>query len=222
MVRHKDSGSLRRHAFPPCRDDSRRPILSVPRRGAQLLERRLHMKSLHSICSFALVAAVLTGRPTTTRGSDLVPFSSEVTPSGGHSLEALEIIPVGAAAAQHFIVRGNKCDAVGDHRGAIAEYTRALEISPEFAAAYVNRAIALKRIGELDAATADCNRALALNTKHTPALTVRGGILQMRGEVHAAIADFSRALTFAPGDAHILIARSTARGVAGDFAGSLA
>jgi hypothetical protein len=102
-VRHRDSVSLRRHACLPAETIRDELILSVSRRGAQLLERRLHMKSLHSICSFALVATVFTGRASTMRGSDLVPLSSEVTASGGHSLEALEFIPTDTAAAEHFI-----------------------------------------------------------------------------------------------------------------------
>jgi tetratricopeptide (TPR) repeat protein len=54
-------------------------------------------------------------------------------------------------AEQHY--RGGIAKkANGDLDGAIADYTKAIELNPRYAAAYVNRGVARKTKGDLDRA----------------------------------------------------------------------
>ena len=54
-----------------------------------------------------------------------------------------------------FYQRENSHDNKDDYDAAIADYTRAIEIDPNFALAYNNRGNAYRRIGNDDAAEAD-------------------------------------------------------------------
>ena len=50
--------------------------------------------------------------------------------------------------AEEYINRGNaKCE-LGDYRGAIADYNKAIELNPKYVKAYYNRGIAKKRLGD--------------------------------------------------------------------------
>jgi hypothetical protein len=124
------------------------------------------MKSLTYIrllvCCFGLFARVLATQPSTDSNDDLVPFTAEpLTSSGRAAVEGLEVMSVDSGTHHAFNERGN----------AISDYTRALEMSPGFVPAYVNRANALKLLGDLGAA-----------------------IQQTRGDLPAAMADYNRAL----------------------------
>ena len=55
-----------------------------------------------------------------------------------------------------------------DYRGAIADYTRAIEISPKVAKFYLNRADVLKKLAYLDGACLDWSKAgeLGINSAY--------------------------------------------------------
>src|SRR5437763_8310728 len=65
--------------------------------------------------------------------------------------------------------RGIAKQAQGDLSGAIADYTRAIELDPKYTKAYTNRGIAKEDKGDMDGAMADYTRAIELNQKHTHA-----------------------------------------------------
>ena len=89
--------------------------------------------------------------------------------------------------------RGNAKRGKGDLDGALADYTRALELNPQDAKAYNNRGNAKQDKGDLDGALADYTRALELNPKHASAYYNRGVARFVKGEMAAAAADFARA-----------------------------
>jgi tetratricopeptide (TPR) repeat protein len=49
--------------------------------------------------------------------------------------------------------------------GAIADCTKAIEIKPDFASAYLNRSVAKQVKGDWDGSTADYNKAVELNPR---------------------------------------------------------
>src|SRR5262249_26562439 len=54
------------------------------------------------------------------------------------------------------------CDHLRDYDGAIASFTRAIELKPDYPQAYRNRSVALSRKGLVDDAIADLRTALRL------------------------------------------------------------
>jgi len=70
-----------------------------------------------------------------------------------------------AETATDYNSRGIAKVGKGDFDGAIADYSRALELDPKFAAAYRRRGIAKQAKSDFDGAIADYNRALELDPK---------------------------------------------------------
>ena len=82
---------------------------------------------------------------------------------------SLAVSPGVNAADNPFIKSGKAKFDEGDYRGAIADYSRAIELNPDYANAYYNRGIAKSKLGDHDGAEADRNRAAELD----PTLKVR-------------------------------------------------
>ena len=53
----------------------------------------------------------------------------------------------------------------GNYQEAIANYTKAIELDPQIAGVYINRAAAYESIGDLDRALQDLDKALILESK---------------------------------------------------------
>src|SRR5215472_3164077 len=69
----------------------------------------------------------------------------------------------------------------GDFRGAIADWSRAIELDPGSASAYADRCGAKQMIGDNDGAIADCTRAIELDPKAGLAYGGRGYARQAKG-----------------------------------------
>ena len=90
------------------------------------------------------------------------------------SLSVVLSARIAQTSAVDYFNRGIVEKANGDFDGAIADYTRAIEIDPTYAAAYSNRGNAKQAKGDLDGAIADCNRAIELDPKDPMARKYRG------------------------------------------------
>src|SRR5215470_19403299 len=77
-------------------------------------------------------------------------------------------------SAVDYFNRGVVEKADGDFDGAIADYTRAIELDPKYAAAYSDRGNAKQAKGDLDGAIADCDHAIELDSKDATARKNRG------------------------------------------------
>lgn len=95
--------------------------------------------------------------------------------------------------------RGDGHLAAREYDKAIAEYTRAIELKPDFAEAYNNRAYASysKYDGTGDP-LADLNRAIALRPRFPHAYNTRGCVYMAGGYTDKAIADFNQAIQLQP------------------------
>ena len=87
---------------------------------------------------------------------------------------------------------------------AIADYGRAIEREPSFAAAYYNRGVTHASRGDLKAALADYDAAIGLGyaALYKP-LFNRGRIYEDQGDFERAVADFKAAFSLAPDEAPI-------------------
>ena len=86
----------------------------------------------------------------------------------------------------------------GDYERAIADFTTALSISPQFIDAYNNRGLAYKNKKEFKKALADFDTALSLSPRYAKAWCNRGLTCTLIGEYQRAIADLNQALALDP------------------------
>ena len=82
----------------------------------------------------------------------------------------------------------------GNLKGAIADWTKAIEIYPKYALAYYNRGLARRKLGDLKGAIADYTKAIELNPKFYQAYTNRGIALEIVGDLKDACRDWKKAV----------------------------
>ena len=99
----------------------------------------------------------------------------------------------GQTTANEFNARGAGKRAKGDLEGAIADFTKAIELNPEFAAAYNNRGAAKRLKGDHDGALADFTRAIELDPNLASAYGNRANIRKAKGDTAGADADRRKA-----------------------------
>jgi len=90
---------------------------------------------------------------------------------------------------------------------AISEYTEAIELDPELAEAYVNRARAHINLGQHELAIVDCNKAIELDPELYTAYLSRGLCYEIQGNKNQALADYQRVVTLSQDAALIEKAR---------------
>jgi tetratricopeptide (TPR) repeat protein/formylglycine-generating enzyme required for sulfatase activity len=91
---------------------------------------------------------------------------------------------------------------VWDHKGeydkSVADYKRAMELSPKSDYLYNNRALVWMHMGAFDKAVADCNRAIKNDPKDAFYYGTRGKVYAARGDCDKALVDYNRALEIYP------------------------
>src|SRR5436305_1148236 len=118
--------------------------------------------------------------------------------------------------------RGIAKGVKGDIDGAIADFTRAIELDPKYGTAYNNRGLAKKNKGDLDGAVADCTRAIEVDPKDAGGYGNRGIAKQAQGDLSGAIADYTRAIELDPKYALAYYNRGVAKWGKGDVDGAIA
>ena len=85
-----------------------------------------------------------------------------------------------------------------DYVSAIAHFSRAIQLSPTFPAALINRSFAYQAIGEYRQAAEDCTRAINLDPRIAIAFYNRGICAKALEDHDQAIADHSQAVALDP------------------------
>jgi len=117
--------------------------------------------------------------------------------------------PTKGTAEQHFD-QGNKLVEQGRYNEAITEFTRAIELDPNMAVSYSNRAGSYNEKGEYDLAIADCNKAIELDPRLAMAYSNRACAYNEIGEYDLVIADCNKAIELDPNVVLAYVNRSTA------------
>lgn len=81
---------------------------------------------------------------------------------------------------------------------ALGDCTRAVQLQPEFARAYVNRGMSLRRFGRFAPAIVDYSKAIALEPELVPAYGNRGYARYRLGAFESASTDYEKAIELAP------------------------
>jgi len=81
---------------------------------------------------------------------------------------------------------------------AIAAYTKAIEINPQYAEAYKNRGIVYSDLKDYDKAMADNNKAIEINPQYAEAYNNRGVVYRILKDYDKAIKDYNKAIEINP------------------------
>ncbi|HMG72273.1 MAG TPA: tetratricopeptide repeat protein [Pyrinomonadaceae bacterium] len=100
--------------------------------------------------------------------------------------------------AEELLKRGLECEKKDDHEGAIQHFTKAIELKPDYAAAYDHRGMNCRRKGDSDQAFADYNKAIGLDPQLAHTYLNRGDIYYEEKEYDQALIDYNKAIQVNP------------------------
>jgi tetratricopeptide (TPR) repeat protein len=103
-------------------------------------------------------------------------------------------------SAEAYFARGDDDFDQGNYEQAIADYSRAIELKPDYAEAYNNRAYTYMKVENYAPALPDLDRAIRLRPDYVNALMNRGDIYNYYYQVDPAraIADYDRVIALGP------------------------
>jgi tetratricopeptide (TPR) repeat protein len=104
----------------------------------------------------------------------------------------------GTSPANSELAQGAQCLTKRDFQRAMEHFNRAVELCPDFAEAYNQRAIAWYLLEEYDRSARDCQRAVELMPCHFGAWAGLGHCHAHRGQIVEAIKSYQRALQVNP------------------------
>jgi tetratricopeptide (TPR) repeat protein len=110
----------------------------------------------------------------------------------------------------------------GDLDGALADFTKVIELDPKSAPAYNSRGIVKQMRGDLDGAIADYTKAVGLDPKSAPAYNNRAVAKQTKGDLDGALADHTKVVELDPKNALAYNNRGLVKRATGDADGALA
>lgn len=114
--------------------------------------------------------------------------------------------------ARSYLERGEALSETRAYLAAIAAYSTAIRLKPDFAEAYNDRGFAYYLSGNAKQAIADFTRAIELRPNYPKAYNSRGVVYMSNGyESSRAIADFDRAIALKPDFRYAYINRANAR-----------
>ncbi|NKB17744.1 MAG: tetratricopeptide repeat protein [Pseudanabaena sp. CRU_2_10] len=102
-----------------------------------------------------------------------------------------------------------------DYRGAIADFSQAIQADPKLTDAYIQRGIAQHELEEYQSAIADFSKVLEIDSRNAVATYNRGEARFHLQDLSGAIADFDRAIQINPSYARAYSDRGVAYGVYG-------
>ncbi len=101
-------------------------------------------------------------------------------------------------SAETYFLWGNAKSDLGDYTGAIADYTKVIQLEPNDVVAYYNRGVVKDKLGQHFAAIADYDTAIRLKPDYAGAYNNRGIVKDILGQYTAAIADYDTAIRLKP------------------------
>ena len=165
--------------------------------------------------AIALFATVLAGAAAAEDMDDCKEGAGTFALKGCTSWLAREKEPHARAAAFHR--RGYVYEIVGEYNRSLLDLNQAIELNPNNAGWYIDRALLYFLKEDLDAAIADSNRAVAMEPRRD-AYQARGFIYYYSRVFANAAADFARILEMQPDDPNSVIHRYLAKARLGEDA----
>lgn len=107
-------------------------------------------------------------------------------------------VPTPVQDFNYFKTRADASFVRGEYSSALADYDRALVLSPDSAVAFLNRGRTYYNLKDFPKAGADLDKAVELDPKDSKALYNRGLLLETKGELEKALADYRNAVEVDP------------------------
>ena len=98
----------------------------------------------------------------------------------------------GQTVEEYFESGSSKSD-LGDHRGAIADFTKAIEIDPQYMDAYYNRGNSKYKLEDYRGAIVDYTKAIEIDPQYASAYFNRGVTKLRAGQLDSGCIDLSKA-----------------------------
>jgi hypothetical protein len=156
---------------------------------------QLRMAVASALLAWGVAAGILAVQSQT-----VAPTSQTIAPPGS------------AAGAEFYLKRGEDNAGVHEYDRAIADYSTAIQLKPDYAEAYNDRGFAYYLKGDAEHAIADYTRAIELRPNYPKAYNSRGVVYMAHGYGRAkAVADFDRAIALKPDFRYAYINRANAR-----------
>ncbi|MEO0374353.1 MAG: trypsin-like peptidase domain-containing protein [Cyanobacteria bacterium P01_A01_bin.17] len=124
--------------------------------------------------------------------------------------------------ADDFFLQAQRQMKQRDYQGAIATLNQAINLNPNYSAAYALRGDAQARLGQGVLAAADSAQAIRLDPKNALAYLVRGLVRSRLGETQQALADVNQSIRLRPSEPAGYITRGFVRMLLEDYAGNVA
>ena len=121
------------------------------------------------------------------------PLLVRMTPAVGIGIGLLSTKTAFAQNATDLLNSGVDKAESGNLKGAIADWTKAIELYPQYAFAYYNRGKAKRNLDDYEGAISDYSKAIELNPNYYQAYTNRGIVLEIVGDLKGACKDWKTA-----------------------------
>jgi len=130
---------------------------------------------------------------------------------------------LGQQTAQDFLNGGNVKMDKGDRVGAIADFSKAIELDPNFVTAYYRRGDAkIMKGGDLDGSITDYSKAIELDPNFASAYCRRGNARMYKKDWEGATADWSKAIKLNPTSTEPYLSRGITEMNKKDWEGAIA
>ncbi|MDR1219525.1 MAG: tetratricopeptide repeat protein [Treponema sp.] len=124
---------------------------------------------------------------------------------------------VPAQSAKSYVESGLAYHNKKDYDRAIAEYTQAISLDPNYRDAYHNRGVAYENKKDYDRALADYTQVLRIDPSYAKAYHGRGFVYDAKGDYDRAIAEYTQAIRLDPNYAGAYNNRGVAYENKGDY-----
>lgn len=120
-----------------------------------------------------------------------------------------------------YIVRGRARSNLGDHKGAIDDFSEAIQLDHTDANAFIARATVRGLLGDHPGVISDCEAAVRLDPEQKMAFLNRGVAYYMLGDPEQAVRDFDEAIRLDPNYTIAFQSRGDARLAQGNIEGAI-
>ena len=156
----------------------------------------------------------------------LIPFGKPLIIKTGVFLSSSAVIlslpeKVNAADNSYYFNRAYDKYEKGDYYGAIFDYTKAIEMNPNYASAYYNRGnIKGRELKDNKGALLDFNKSLEIDSFNDQAYISRGVVKRRLGNLYGALSDYYKAIEIMQQNPQAFINISIVKEELGDIQGA--